>query len=267
MCNAWNHPKNCSCGWGGDGHTGRSPNAIGAAVIQNSWLISLTNTYHSYVDPNASCPVCGGAVFFYQSATGGRVFFDELGPPWPKHPCTDTTSRPRKAPPVSREKSQLDVYAWQRAGWQPFVIESVVGIDKDYLKLIGVKQGQGLRLSLYLRRVVTHHQHQQVLSEHNLAHIRALSGSHFQLSILLPQGSSTTLDAHSLLAQARDAQSTPADSTKPNRSGGQTAPSIKSPNPRRDKAQREPKKPSGRVAATTIMALAFRKAQDIQTDP
>ncbi|WP_122827454.1 hypothetical protein, partial [Pseudomonas viridiflava] len=109
-------------------------------------------------------------------------------------------------------------YAWQRAGWQPFVIESVVSIDKDYLKLIGVKQG--LRLSLYLRRVVTHHQHQQVLSEHNLAHIRALSDSHFQLSILLPQGSSTTLDAHSLLAQAKDAQSTPADPTKPKRSGG-----------------------------------------------
>jgi hypothetical protein len=28
-------------------------------------------------------------VFFYQSPFGGRVFFDDLGWPWPKHPCTD----------------------------------------------------------------------------------------------------------------------------------------------------------------------------------
>jgi len=46
-------------------------------------------TYESYVNPNASCPVCGARVFFYQSPHGGRVFFDDLGWPWPKHPCTD----------------------------------------------------------------------------------------------------------------------------------------------------------------------------------
>jgi hypothetical protein len=42
-----------------------------------------------FVDPNATCPVCGERVFYYESPYGGRVFFDELGPPWPKHPCTD----------------------------------------------------------------------------------------------------------------------------------------------------------------------------------
>ena len=41
-----------------------------------------------YTVPNASCPVCGASVFFYQSPYGGRVFFDSLGPPWPKHACT-----------------------------------------------------------------------------------------------------------------------------------------------------------------------------------
>lgn len=41
-----------------------------------------------YLEPNATCPVCGQSVFFYESPFGGRVFFDELGPPWPKHPCT-----------------------------------------------------------------------------------------------------------------------------------------------------------------------------------
>jgi hypothetical protein len=41
------------------------------------------------VNPNAHCPVCGKVVFFYQSPFGGRVFFDNPGWPWPKHPCTD----------------------------------------------------------------------------------------------------------------------------------------------------------------------------------
>lgn len=43
----------------------------------------------SYVNPDARCPECGAIVFFYQSPYGGRVFFDDLGWPWPKHPCTD----------------------------------------------------------------------------------------------------------------------------------------------------------------------------------
>lgn len=43
----------------------------------------------AYVNPNATCPVCGAQVFFYQNESGSKVYFDELGPPWPKHPCTD----------------------------------------------------------------------------------------------------------------------------------------------------------------------------------
>jgi hypothetical protein len=36
--------------------------------------------------------VCGAQVFFYSNEFGSRVYFDELGPPWPKHPCTDNSS-------------------------------------------------------------------------------------------------------------------------------------------------------------------------------
>ncbi|NMY12475.1 hypothetical protein HBO38_29290 [Pseudomonas veronii] len=153
-------------------------------------------------------------------------------------------------------------YAWQRAGWQPFIIEAVTGIDKSYLKLTGTRQGQ--HLSLYLRRVVAHHQHHQVLSEHNLAQIKAVSDGHFQLSILLPQGSPVTLDVYSLLAQARDGRSTPAESAKPTTADKRTASLIKPSSPRRPNVQREPKKPTEHAAATTTMALAFRKAQERQ---
>lgn len=56
-----------------------------------------------FVDPNAKCPVCKATVFYYENTRGSRVFFDDLGPPWPKHGCTDnprltvtwTSERPR----------------------------------------------------------------------------------------------------------------------------------------------------------------------------
>ena len=53
---------------------------------------------------NAQCPVCGALVYFYANEHGSRVFFDELGPPWPKHPCTDRaqTDRIRGASPEVR---------------------------------------------------------------------------------------------------------------------------------------------------------------------
>lgn len=55
------------------------------------------STIQSYVNPNAHCPVCGDRVFFYQSSYGGRVFFDNLGWPWPKHECTDSERAQTKA--------------------------------------------------------------------------------------------------------------------------------------------------------------------------
>jgi hypothetical protein len=90
MCNAWNHPQGCTCGWGGEGHLGEGSGL--SNVFRSSFKPSLSinlGLYPSYVNPNAICPVCGEIVFFYQSPFGGRVFFDELGPPWSKHPCTD----------------------------------------------------------------------------------------------------------------------------------------------------------------------------------
>lgn len=42
--------------------------------------------------PNATCPVCGEEVWFYRNPNGGCAYFDDLGWPWPKHPCMDTRS-------------------------------------------------------------------------------------------------------------------------------------------------------------------------------
>lgn len=53
----------------------------------------------TWIDPNAHCPVCGAEVFFYSNEFGSRVYFDDLGPPWPKHPCTDDVPERRAGPP------------------------------------------------------------------------------------------------------------------------------------------------------------------------
>jgi hypothetical protein len=62
-----------------------------------------------FVNPNAKCPVCGAGVFFYANEHGSRVFFDDLGPPWPKHPCTDIPQDyvPRSTLPVRRTRGSM----------------------------------------------------------------------------------------------------------------------------------------------------------------
>lgn len=259
MCNAWNHPLNCTCGWGGEGHSGRSTFSYFVPAAQSWWPRALTNTYDSYVNPNASCPVCGAAVFFYQSPSGGRVFFDELGPPWPKHPCTDNASRPGKLTSAPSVTTEAATYAWQRSGWQPFAIESIIGIDKDFLKITGILDHQ--RICLYIQRLVEHHLHTQAFSEKSLALVKANPDTSLQLSILLPHGVPITLTAFLLLADARSdltqrikakkAQTTAAHSTV-------AAQSSKRPNALSRQPNRLPQQPP----AKTTMALAFRKAQE-----
>ena len=80
-CNAWNHPPNCNCGWGGVFH------GLGLTSGSHYWQKS-----DSYTNPNASCPRCRAKVFYYESPYGGKVYFDQMGPPWPKHPCMDIYS-------------------------------------------------------------------------------------------------------------------------------------------------------------------------------
>ena len=152
------HPSG-SCGgrgWGGGGS--------GTYWLRTSETGELFEfpfvTYPSYVNPNARCPVCDAKVFFYQSPYGGRVFFDELGPPWPKHPCTDNprvknlfSSVDGRKPYMPEPRSELPAaisdasvggsenagtsikVPWIADGWMPFVvtriIEKPLGIEAE----------------------------------------------------------------------------------------------------------------------------------------
>lgn len=91
MCNAWNHSPDCTCGWGGEGHKGKKTlnlNDSYSILSVSKFKFEKSNPI-SYTNPNALCPICNKKVFFFKSENGGCAYFDELGPPWPKHPCMD----------------------------------------------------------------------------------------------------------------------------------------------------------------------------------
>lgn len=140
MCNAWNHSASCTCGWGGEGHLGKSSghkglNTLFTAIIYKTYSELLVGATF----PNASCPVCGFKVFFYKSPQGGRVFFDELGPPWPKHPCTDNGREVRQIELRNLTKIETPIYK-STDGWQPFLCEDITyqKFDKEVAKITGI---------------------------------------------------------------------------------------------------------------------------------
>ncbi|MEH0986270.1 hypothetical protein [Micromonospora sp. CPCC 205556] len=84
-----------------------------------------------WISPNARCPTCGAAVYFYANEHGSRVFFDDLGPPWPKHPCTDNPTRQVTAVGNRQAPSVRDFSVTQRPSdvrdrrWKTHVVEGV----------------------------------------------------------------------------------------------------------------------------------------------
>ena len=152
------HPSGSCSGRGGGYGGGRGYSSFRSTSDGEVFEFPFI-TYPSYVNPNARCPVCGESVYFYQSPNGGRVFFDELGPPWPKHPCTDNpvvrhhfssaesrarflvgaTTQPsesildaieRKEPAAVETPAPVAapprLAAWAEAGWMPFVVTRIV---------------------------------------------------------------------------------------------------------------------------------------------
>lgn len=85
----------------------------------------------NFTRPDSMCPVCGDTVYFYQSPYGGRVFFDDLGPPWPKHPCTDNSAHSHK---TTTQKS------WHIDEWQPLTHASIHEISpvREIYRISGI---------------------------------------------------------------------------------------------------------------------------------
>ena len=60
--------------------------ALQNRIPQKSYTIEQTQ-FSGFTIPNATCPICGESVFYYENMNGSKVWFDDLGPPWPIHGC------------------------------------------------------------------------------------------------------------------------------------------------------------------------------------
>ena len=156
-CNGWNHSATCECGWGGVWHgntpTGRAFNdgntkldESGSPVEASSFIqLGTRRKPASFTIPNARCPVCGASVFFYQNEYGSRVFFDELGFDWPKHPCTDNSryDSPAAGKVYVPEFGAEQAPKWRAKGWLAFLI---VRTEDEGIDLVGFDTDECLRL-------------------------------------------------------------------------------------------------------------------------
>ncbi|MEH2124242.1 hypothetical protein [Nostoc sp.] len=85
-CNAWNHPSDCNCGFGGD---------VGVYIHGN--ISSLLNSNETQCKESkdkvqtktypTKCKKCGKAVYYHTNGNGDSVFFNSLGYPWQVHGC------------------------------------------------------------------------------------------------------------------------------------------------------------------------------------
>ncbi len=105
--------------------------------------------------PNAVCPVCGAYVYFYSNEFGSRVYFDEIGPPWPIHPCTDNARNLSSPNPGSNKRRAPALYP-AAAGRRKLVSEQVpASVIRKAFTILGFRQhesGTTLRLQpLYQR--------------------------------------------------------------------------------------------------------------------
>lgn len=110
MCNAYNHPPGCNCGWGGGvkyttyNHikTKEIPsipkrfpvkleiidgNTENVVTLENNVTIKVTELLSETKPIN--CRFCGMKVYYYENKTGSKVFFEGLGKPWIKHECKE----------------------------------------------------------------------------------------------------------------------------------------------------------------------------------
>ena len=153
MCNAHNHPPGCTCKFAGGNHgQRRSGSTRGAlqgrlAEVARESRIEVGPSRESCLVPNARCPVCGQAVFYYRNDNGSSVFFDDTGPSWPKHPCTSTLDRPLIRESVIPLSQRAKIRAsreekWAKSGWEHASLQSIKGITLIIPKLELMTRGK-----------------------------------------------------------------------------------------------------------------------------
>lgn len=138
MCNAFNHPPGCMCGWGGEGHLGSGGAGYpGGGSVAHPAAGTRSTWEHADQDLcfRTTCPRCGASVHFVRH-NGGSAWFDDLGLPWPKHPCFDDPFGPRFRT-ILAEKSKCG-----STSFLGLVVETIV-IEPGRTGQISVKGSDG----------------------------------------------------------------------------------------------------------------------------
>jgi hypothetical protein len=138
-----NHTQNCLCGWCVySDRVRRRQQRIG---LNEAKLLlkkhGVTSKSSCLVIPNARCPVCQAFVFYYSNDFGSRVFFDQLGPPWPKHGCTDN---PRTLMPRNMSLKLRDAALAERLLASAQVVREIRGnfypSSSDYWEMLQIEK-------------------------------------------------------------------------------------------------------------------------------
>lgn len=189
------------CGFGGVGHAGRRSQR--SATDYSRLVPPIRPSLASYTIPNAKCPECGAAVFFCQFSNGGRVFFDELGPPWPKHPCTDNGGVPTRlysyeSASVARTPSCMG------QGWDPLFILRVLGRHKYVYEVKGNYRNSGITI-YFVERRSRHSSIVEGITQDTVAFLKTTGDSHHKVELLSSFGVPVPLLAYSRLTEAIEA--------------------------------------------------------------
>lgn len=144
LCNAKNHRWNCTCGFG------RAKGATSAKRprLDAPDLFAVPKVPRRYTKPNERCPFCDASVFFRRLANGGRVYFDEPGFPWPKHPCLDQASRSYlgRVDPTSGDWPQVTHTSAEAVGQNVICLSGRLS-DKDWIVFVSVAAFKGAPIS------------------------------------------------------------------------------------------------------------------------
>ncbi|WP_432697191.1 hypothetical protein ACQUQP_02260 [Marinobacterium sp. YM272] len=81
-----------------------------------------------------NCWFCGDIVYFYRADNGGMALFDNLGKPWPLHPCWNTYSKYRNSYLNKLNETLKKHSLSNRRGDYDFVSRGI-GIEKPSTKI------------------------------------------------------------------------------------------------------------------------------------
>jgi hypothetical protein len=128
-----------------EGHYRNGFYVRGHAVTRRNWSKD-TSVYHNaniypveqtifsnFTIPNASCPLCGDSVFYYENSSGSKVWFDELGPPWLIHDCFELDASTKITSCMSENNEGISVNSSDvlNLNSEELILESGKPIDTD----------------------------------------------------------------------------------------------------------------------------------------